>query len=598
MKKILFIGLFALLNILSVRAYDFEVDGIYYNIISGTDDVEVTSGSFHYSGAVVIPAMVMYNGTNYRVASIGENAFRTCFGLTSVAIPNGVTSIGNNAFNSCIGLTSVTIPNDVTSIGNFAFEGCSGLTSVTIPNGVTSIEDNAFDGCSGLTSVTIPNGVTYIGRSAFAGCSGLTSVAIPEGVDSIGNYAFYGCSNLKTVAWNARHCIILSEEPFVSLFGRDASLTSIVFGNQVEYIPAFLCCFCSNLTSVTIPASVTSIGLAAFYRCDALASVYYTGDIVKWCEIERVSFFEGYPDYYPWIHYGWDFYVNGEKVTDLVIPDSVKTIGDVAFVGCNSLMSVTITEGVVGIGFGAFGVCSGLASVVIPNSVTTIGMSAFEVCSGLASVVIPESVTSIGEYAFTGCNGLASVTSMATVPPVCHGDVFSVYENLYVPLGSKVAYRAAKEWCNFHRIDDGSGTYTVTVRSNESMGFVTGGGEYKLDEQVTLEAISNEGYHFVRWDDGNTDNPRRLTVTCDITLTAVFAKGNPTANEAALSAAPFAYVQGRTAYLTDGLGEVEAFTATGQRVYRGTDRTITLPRPGVYILRVVADGRRCKVAVR
>ena len=130
------------------------------------------------------------------------------------------------------------------------------------------------------------------------------------------------------------------------------------------------------------------------------------------------------------------------------------------------------------------------------------------------------------------------------------------------------------------------------------MGFVTGGGEYKLDEQVTLEAISNEGYHFVRWDDGNTDNPRRLTVTCDITLRAVFAKGNPTANESALSAAPIAYVQGRTAYLADALGEVEAFTATGQRVYRGTDRTITLPRPGVYILRVVADGRRCKVVVR
>ena len=99
-------------------------------------------------------------------------------------------------------------------------------------------------------------------------------------------------------------------------------------------------------------------------------------------------------------------------------------------------------------------------------------------------------------------------------------------------------------------------------------------------------------------DDGNTDNPRRLTVTCDMVLTAMFAKDAPTANESALTAAPIAYVQCRTAYLADGLGEVEAFTATGQRVYRGFDRTVTLPRPGIYVLRVVADGRRCKVVVR
>ncbi len=129
------------------------------------------------------------------------------------------------------------------------------------------------------------------------------------------------------------------------------------------------------------------------------------------------------------------------------------------------------------------------------------------------------------------------------------------------------------------------------------MGRVTGSGEYELDELVTLEAIPNDGYHFVKWDDDNTDNPRRLKVTADITLTAIFAK-NGVANESALTAAPFAYVQGRMAYLQDGLGEVEALTATGQRVYRGRDNAILLPHPGAYILRVVADGRRYKVVVR
>ena len=153
--------------------------------------------------------------------------------------------------------------------------------------------------------------------------------------------------------------------------------------------------------------------------------------------------------------------------------------------------------------------------------------------------------------------------------------------------------------------------YTVTLSVNdETMGAVSGGDTYTFGAEATLTAIPNPGYYFVRWDDGNTANPRILTVTEDITLTAIFAKDEtdpsdpsdpltpPTANEAALSAAPIAYVQGRTAYLADGLGEVEAFTATGQRVYRGTARTITLPRPGIYVLRVVADGRRCKVVVK
>ncbi len=141
--------------------------------------------------------------------------------------------------------------------------------------------------------------------------------------------------------------------------------------------------------------------------------------------------------------------------------------------------------------------------------------------------------------------------------------------------------------------------YAVTLSVNdESMGRVTGGGQYAIGEKVQLEAIPNDGYYFVRWDDWNTDNSRMITVTSDIVLTAIFAKNPSAASEQTLSAAPFAYVQGRTVYFPDGLGEVEAFTITGQRVYRGLDRTITLPHPGVYILRVVADGRRCKVVAK
>ena len=135
----------------SALAYGCKVDGIYYDITPANRTASVTRVS--YSGGVIIPETIAFDGTTYSVTSIGDGAFANHSGLTSVTIPNSVTSIGNYAFFNCSGLTSVTIPNSVTSIGDCAFSSCSGLTSVTIGNSVTSIGYDAFYGCSGLTKL-------------------------------------------------------------------------------------------------------------------------------------------------------------------------------------------------------------------------------------------------------------------------------------------------------------------------------------------------------------------------------------------------------------------------------------------------------------
>ena len=132
---------------ISASAYDVEVDGIYYNLISKAKIAEVTVGDEKYSGSITIPSSIKVNDVDYAVTSIGKFAFSYCSGLTSVTIPNSVTSIGDWTFLSCWRLTSVTIPNSVTSIGNNAFLECSGLTSVSIPNSVTSIGIGAFREC-------------------------------------------------------------------------------------------------------------------------------------------------------------------------------------------------------------------------------------------------------------------------------------------------------------------------------------------------------------------------------------------------------------------------------------------------------------------
>ena len=213
--KRLFLLFFSALLCTAVSAYDFEVDGIYYDTTSSSDlTVGVTyrgysynDYSYEYSGSVVIPEKVTYDSKEYSVTSIGNNAFAECSGLTAVHITDlsawckikfinfvsNPTYYANHLYLNGEEIFNLVIPDDINSIGNYAFYGCAGLTSITIPNSVTSIGEKAFSYCWGLTSVTIPNSVTSIGNSAFLGCSGLTSVDIPNSVTSIGNYAFYNC---------------------------------------------------------------------------------------------------------------------------------------------------------------------------------------------------------------------------------------------------------------------------------------------------------------------------------------------------------------------------------------------------------------------
>lgn len=264
------LSIIVLLNFnIKSHAYDFAVDGIYYNVTSFTDmTCSVTSGDVEYTGDIIIPANVTYKSRILTVTSIGSYAFHGCSSLTSITIPNSVKSIENDTFNNCSGLTSITIPNSVTSIGSSAFCDCANLTSITIPNSVTSIRRAAFSNCSSLTSVTIPNSVTNIEGAVFLGCSGLTSITIPNSVTNIEEFAFYGCSGLANV----------TIPNSVTSIGRSAfrdcsSLTSITFPNSVKSIGFETFRDCSSLMSIIIPNSVTSIEGAAFYGCCNIKSL-------------------------------------------------------------------------------------------------------------------------------------------------------------------------------------------------------------------------------------------------------------------------------------------------------------------------------------
>ena len=384
-------GNFATLEGTQIEVQEVEINGIKYQIAINAKVIYNSTNK--YTGDIMIPSTISVNGKSYSVTSIGENAFSGCTGLTSVSIPSSVTRIGRSAFYSC-----------------------SALTSISLPSGLSQIFDDTFYGCSKLSSIAIPYNVTTIGESAFYDCSGLQSVTIGRSVRSIEEKAFYRCFNLSNIyisdlsAW----CSIdfsSGSHPFNSSSG--SSLSHHIFLNGTE------------IKSLTIPSSITSIKNLTFYRCDGITSITIPSSVTS---IGREAF----------------SYCSG--LTSINIPRSVTSVGDYALSYCTSLSSVSIPNSITNISDGTFKNCTALTSITIPNSVTIIGKVAINTCTSLTSITIPSSVTSIGDYAFAYNTNLTSVISEIEEPCNITNQTFTGNNSsciLSVPSGTRSAYLEA-----------------------------------------------------------------------------------------------------------------------------------------------------------
>ncbi len=310
----------------TASAFDFMVDSIAYNINSDGTSVRVTQNVQYYptySGEIVIPASIDYNGKNYAVTAIEERAFDACRELISINLPNSLEQIGRSSFSRCSGLTEITIPNSVHNIYSSAFECCTSLESIVLPDSLTDLNNYVFMSCSSLSSIKLPEQLKHIYMCAFDGCSSLTEIVIPDSVEGIYSYAFRDCSNLekitineslkyisrdaftssckklKNVIWNVVECEEFSDtddNPFYLVNFSNNCITNFEFGEKVIIIPNYICRQFRGLKSIKIPNSATTIGEEAFAVCTGLTSI--------------------------------------------TIPNSVNTINDYAFAGCENLTSI------------------------------------------------------------------------------------------------------------------------------------------------------------------------------------------------------------------------------------------------------------------
>ena len=455
----------------------------------------------------------------------GLNKYSGDIVIPTTATKNDVTydvvAIGSGAFKDCSSLTSITIPNSVTSIKDEAFWGCSSLNSVSISNSVTSIGYRAFRGCSSLTSITIPRSVTSIGDAAFGECSSLTSIIIPYGVTSIGKNTFWDCS----------------------------SLSCVTIPNSVTNIGQWAFENCTSLNEITLPLSIKSIDEEAFAGCTKLYDIYCFA-------MEPPTAYESsFANYNAFLHvpcdnqrvYLLDVIFGNFKYIECIEAETTPTdtvvvtpsFNDAEFIWPSNSSADSYTLAISKDGeifctltFNANGQLTGIAFAPSRNGQHN-APAAAQTANGFAFTV-------------TGLDEGANYT----------------YELLIQDRSGNTLQSYSGEFRTQSTNDR-----TVTVEYDAAQGQVTGAGTYLVGDTVTLTAIPNDGYRFVRWSNEVVDNPYTFVITENITLSAEFEKVIATSIEHTHSQSPMTDCQkiihnGQLLILRDG----KIYTVMGQEL--------------------------------
>ena len=372
-----------LMSMVGAKAFAHDIavansDGvtIYYVWTNNNTELAVSyrgsySNSYNeYSGNVVIPSSVVYNGNTYSVTSIGAWAFYGCSGLTSVTIPNSVTSIGANAFSGCSSLASVVIGSGVKSIGSSAFYDTNLKKTIWLTNTPPSGYSYASGAVNYVSNdqFSFSNQVKYQFLSSYFDVDGIRYVPVSpsektcDAIDCVYDESAANTKIASTVAYKGITMNVKTIQPYLAYNNKYINSLTVDYEGE---LPNYAFTNCSNMQSVTLGQKLSAIGSYAFQGCSSLEAV--------------------------------------------TIPDNVKALGNYCFSGCSSLKDLKIGSQVETINQYAFSDCSSLKDMKIGSKVETINQYAFSGCTSLPSVIIPSAVTTINNYAFNKCTSLAKV---------------------------------------------------------------------------------------------------------------------------------------------------------------------------------------------
>lgn len=543
MKYLKLIALLALLMLASrLFAFDFEAvcstgQTLYYNI--NTDGISVTvtypcyDGQYSYyfgyempQGDLTIPDSVAYQNNMYAITVIGPNAFKNCYTLGAVTLPNTLIEIGANAFDS------------------------------TNTNGYGH-------------HLVIPDAVVSVGAQAF-NCVSVHELTIGESVQNLGYHAF-DCTNLRIIHYNATNCNDVVSPPFGLSWKRNRNINTLTIGENVEYIPAKLFyCFDDLACDVVIPNSVVSIGEQAFFDTN---------------------------------------------ITSVVIGDGVVDIGEWAFFNAHYLTSLELGTGLKTIQESAFFDCSIEGKLTLPDSLEVVGYAAFY-GNKFTSVHVGPCVRFLDSQALMSYN-LQSVFIEATVPPLIGGHTFGYYTTtINVPCASLCDYLAIQStnqyWANYTNIT-AVFPYQITVESaNEQMGYAYVTQEPDCCEiRAFARAYPRQGFEFDCWKlDGvvvSTEEILGIDVVEDMHLVAYFKVYDGIEEDYKNNSIVNVYpnpTNGRVKIDGVEVAEVQVYNALGKLVKTVQGKNeIDLSGlvNGVYLVRITdAEGKVCtnKITIR
>ncbi len=426
----------------------------------------------------------------------------------------------------------------VVGIGTYAFSSCTGLSSVVIPNSVTHIDIHAFSNCDTLSSVVIPNSVVTIANYAFSKCYNLENVTIPNSVTTIGNYAFRGCSNF----------------------------TEVELPNSVTAIGNYVYAECRNLSNVYIPNSLVSIGDYAFNNCMHLDSIFSDRSLAP--TLGGTHVFDGVNNSIPiFIPCGSTMLYMarwGDCMSNFIepVPLSITVSADNAAHGeASTLVRPTCSNA------NAFIVATAYEGYIFSHWSDGVQDNPRWV-SLMVDTVLTANFVEYNPTEMVVVNDTAYITIRHTV------DYYiSVHDTVYDTIVTELSYR------------------TLTVNTeNADKGIAAGSGRFPEGAWVEIAAIPNSGYRFVKWRDGNVDNPRTVDMSGDLSFVAVFEESNVGIGEVATESFRVSTMSGQIV-VSEAEGElVRVFDAVGRclRTMRSVTNVLVcrMPSAGVYMVQV------------